>query len=806
MKLLKKITLLFNHAFAWLNNTWVRYKPDIIRILKWVWEKFKFICRKFFIIPPGKKWYIKVGWRIGNALVLFVLYLIIVDFNLFWMFGRSPNIRYIFHPRQKITSELYSADGVLLAKYFDENRNPLKYQEIPTAFLGGLMATEDNRFYLHHGIDLQATLSVFWYMLKGEKRGASTITQQLVKNLFKTRDNYSRGILGHIPGLKILIYKTKEWIAAIKIEMLYPKDRILTMYCNTIDFGSNSFGLKTAARTYFNKAPSELKLEEMAVLIGMLKAPTSYSPVLHPERSLERRNTVLSRMLRMEIFNKRVYDSLTALPLKLKYQPNANEDSDNNYIREAVRNFLKTWLKENNRDLYEDGLKVYCTIDSRLQTLAEEAMVKHMKRLQKRFEQQWEGQNPWSDRSGKEIPYYIENIASNTRYFINLRNKYKGKVDSIQYYLNLPRKMRVFTWDGEKDTTISFMDSIRYYNRFLHAGFFGMNPNDGQVKFWVGGINPKYFKYDHIRQSRRQPGSTFKAFVYAAAMDNGYGPCDKFSDIPVTYNYEEKGQKKSWSPRNADATFSGREVTLKYAFAKSINSVAVQITKLLGWKKVIEYAYKMGIQTPLQDVPSVCLGSSDVTLYELINAYCPMVNGGYRIDPVLVTRIEDQQGRVLYQSSENKEQVLSEEIAFYLQQLLLAGLTEPGGTTQALFEYDLFRYKTDFGGKTGTSSNHSDGWFVGVTPGLVAGTWVGGESRSVHFKSSELGEGCKTALPIYGYFMEKVVSDERFTDLGGRFPKPDIKITREYTCHTILPPSDTLSGDSTLVDPDQVPE
>ncbi len=768
----------------------------IIKYIIYIWQKFVVICKKFFIIPSGKKWHTKVLWRLGNVIVLFMIYLFLVDNNFLWLFGKSPNISHIFHPRQKITSELYSSDGIMLAKYYDENRTPLKYQEIPVTFLGGLMATEDNRFYQHHGIDLKATLSVFWYMAKGEKRGGSTITQQLVKNLFKTRDNYSRGILGHIPVLKILIYKTKEWIAALKIEFSYPKDRILTLYCNTIDFGSNSFGLKTAARTYFNKSPAELKVEEMAVLIGMLKAPTSYSPVLHPERSKNRRNVVLSRMCRMGIFSQQVQDSLAALPLKLNYLSNAGDAGENNYIRDAVRNFLKTWLKESHHDLYEDGLKVYCTIDSRLQALAEEALEKHMKRLQKRFEQHWEGQNPWSDRKGKEIPYYIENIASNTKYFSLLKAKYQGQADSIRFYLNYPRKMKVFTWEGEKDTTLSFMDSIRYYNRFLHAGFFGMDPNDGQVRFWVGGINPRYFKYDHIRQSRRQPGSTFKAFVYAAAMDHGYGPCDKFSDIPVTYNYTEKGQPKSWSPRNADATFSGREVTLKYAFAKSINSIAVQLTKELGWKKVIEYAYKMGIQTPLQDVPSVCLGSSDVTLYELIDAYCPMVNGGYKVNPVLVARIEDQQGNVLYRGTANKEQVLSEEVAFYLQQLLLAGLTEPGGTTQALFEYDLFRYKTDFGGKTGTSSNHSDGWFVGVTPGLVAGSWVGGESRSIHFKSSELGEGCKTALPIYGLFMEKVVGDKRFATLGGRFKKPDIKITKEYTCHTILPPSDTLPADS----------
>ncbi len=769
------------------------------KILTFIKEKSRWLLRKFFLFPPGLAWYYKVLWRIGNLLVIGMLCMMLVDMNFLWLFGKSPRIRHIYNPEMKITSELYSADGVMLAQYFDENRTPMKYEEIPSQFLQSLIATEDNRFYQHHGIDFKAALSVFWYMAKGEKRGGSTITQQLVKNLFKTRSDYSRGLLGRIPGIKVLVYKTKEWNAALKLEFLYTKEEILTMYINTIDFGSQSFGLKTACKRYFNKAPKQMLPEETALLIGLLKAPSYYSPVTHPKRAAERRNVVLQQMCKAKIIEPKVCDSLLKLPLKLHYLVEATDGTDNNYIREAVSNYLKSWLKESGHDLYTDGLKIFCTIDSRLQQYAEEAVSKQMKKVQKRFFDHWEGQNPWTDRFRKEIPNYIENIAAGTRNGKRLATKYKDQPDSIIYYMNLPRPMKVFSWDGDRDTLLSFLDSIRYSNHLLHAGFMAMSPQTGQIKVWVGGINSRYFKFDHIRQSKRQPGSTFKAFVYAAAMDTIYGPCDTFFDEPVTFTYEENGETKRWYPRNAQAVFTGEEVTLKAAFAQSINSVAVQLTKILGWRKVIQYAYKMGIRTKLQDVPSVCLGSSDVSLYELIDAYCPFVNGGYRIEPILVTRIEDHDGNVVYSSKEDKERVLSEETSFYMQTLLQSGLREPGSTVGSLYEYDVFRFNTDFGGKTGTSSNHSDGWFIGVTPGLVAGAWVGGESRHIHFKSGEQGDGNKTALPIYGYFMEQVTPDKRYRDLLGRFPKPKVKLSKPYGCHTLRAAGDSLQVDSTAV-------
>jgi len=752
--------------------------------------------KHFFLIPKGTPLYKRILLRVIHAIIIIFIGLGMVDNNIFWLFGRSPSIRSINDPDQKITSELYSADGKLIGKYFDENRSPLKYEEIPKNIIKSLIATEDTRFYQHHGVDFKATMSIFWYMLHGEKRGGSTITQQLVKNLFKTRGQYSRGLLGRIPGIRTVVAKTKEWIAAIKIEIFYSKAEILTMYFNTNDFGSNAYGLKTAAKTYFNKKASQLNWEESAMLVGLLKAPTYYSPISHAARSRDRRNVVFTQLVKYDMLTQSQCDSLSNIPLKLHFSVENNYDGEASYFREAVYNYLKPWLKEHHLDLYSDGLKIYSTLDSHMQAYAEEATSEQMKALQKRFNQHWQGQNPWVDANNKELPDYINNVAKRTTMYNFLSEKYKKYPDSVNYFMNLPHRMTVFTWDGERDTTLSSMDSIKYYNHFLHAGFIAMEQNTGFVKSWVGDIDYKYFKFDNVKQSKRQPGSTFKAFVYSAAMENGMGPCDMMTDIPVTYAYVEKGQNKVWAPHNADGSFSGRSVSLKYAFAKSINSIAVQVTKKLGWEKVIEYAHKMGIKTELEDVPSVCLGSSDVSLYELVDAYCPTVNDGYAIDPVLVTKIVDKDGNVIYEYKPEKKRVLSEESAFLMCQMMQGGLHEPGGTTQALFEYDLFHYDTDFGGKTGTSSNHSDGWFVGVTPTLIAGAWVGGESRSVHFRTAELGEGCHTALPIYGLFMEKVLADKRFAYLKGHFPKPTVKISKSYTCHTFVPKADTLPADS----------
>ena len=721
-----------------------------------------------------------------------ILCIFCIDMNVLWLFGKSPHMYQISHPKMSLASELYSADGKLLGKYFNENRTPVKYEEISPALINTLVLTEDVRFYKHHGIDFVSIFGMTKSLFKGEKRGGSTITQQLVKNLFKTRTNYSRGLLGYIPILKTVIYKIKEIVTAIKIEFFYSKKDILTMYFNTVDFGSNLYGIRTASKCFFNQNPAALGYGQSALLIGMLKAPSYYSPIYHPDKARQRRNIVLGQLLKYKEINKQVYNTLTAEPVVLDLAFETNYDGKALYFRQAVSNHLKKWLKDNDYDLYADGLKIYTTIDSRMQDYAEEATREHMSRLQRTFYYHWEGKNPWVGDNGEEVPGFIENMAKKTGYYETIHAKYKGNVDSVNYYLNLKRKMHVFTWKGERDTLFSLMDSLRYYKQLLHAGFIAMDPNTGFVKTWVGGIDYKFFKFDHVKQFKRQPGSTFKAFLYAAAIDKGYGPCDTKQDIPVSVTYLENGQTKTWSPHNSDWEFTGETMTLKHAFARSVNSIAVQLVKEIGWAKVIEYAHHLGITSPLANVPSVCLGSSDVSLYELVDAYCCFVNDGYRVEPVLLTKVTDKNGKVLYTEETKKVRVLSEETAFLMMQLLWGGLTEPGGTTQALFEYDLFHYNTDFGGKTGTSSNHSDGWFIGVTPGLIGGAWVGAEELCVHFRTSDLGEGCKTATPIYGKFMEKVLKDSRFDYLHQRWPKPKVKIKKNYSCHTFATKRDSL--------------
>ncbi len=777
-----------------------RYLWSIIKTLfeyiQKYWKVYGQWRKKLF---TGKVLYQRLLLSVGFWMLYILIFLFLVDVNFLWLFGKSPKMSQIRNPEQKIASELYSSDGKLLGKYFDENRSPVTYQEISPNFIKALICTEDVRFYQHHGIDIKATISALWNSLHGEKRGGSTLTQQLVKNLFKTRTQYSKGLLGWIPGLNIAIYKLKEWISALKIELFYSKNDILEMYLNTVDFGSNAYGLKVAAKTFFNTSTQKLSWEQSALLVGMLRAPTYFSPISQPEHAMKRRNVVLNQLFKYEIISREVCDSLCKLPLGLNFNMEENYDGSALYFRDAVASSIKVWLKDNDFNLYEDGLKVYTTIDSKMQEYAEKSLAEHMRKLQCRFSNHWSGSNPWVDNKGNELPGFIEGIISKTNLYAYLKAKYKSQTDSIEHYLRLPYKMKVFDWkSGSKDTLFSAYDSVKYYNSLLNSGLYAVDPQTGFVKAYVGGIDYTYFKFDHVRQSKRQPGSTFKAFLYTAAMDNGYGPCDTMNDIPVSITYTENGVNKSWSPHNADWEFSRENMTLKHAFAKSVNSVAVQLTKRLGWQKVIEYAYRLGINSKLINVPSVCLGSSDVSLFELVNAYCPLVNNGYRISPLLVTKITDKNGKVLFESASNKVKVLKDETSFLMQQMLMGGLTEPGGTTQALYEWDLFRYNMDIGGKTGTSSNHADGWFIAVTPNLVCGSWVGGESRSVHFRTSELGEGCRTALPICGLFLEKVLKDKRFDYLKVRFPKPSVKILKEYSCHTYYSKNDSLQLDTLI--------
>lgn len=769
-------------------------KERLIRIF----YKAKYFIKDWIRIPKNSPFWMKVLLSSIYGLAFFLFILLAVDINLFWLFGRSPNISEIKDPEISITSSIYSSDGKLIGTLFTENRTVAEYTDLPKNLIDALIATEDVRFYEHNGIDFKATIAAIWSTAKGDKRGGSTITQQLVKNLFKTRKDYSRGLLGYIPGVSTGISKLKEWINAIKIELYYSKEEILTMYFNTVDFGNHAYGINSAASIYFSKKTSELKSSESAVLVGVLKAPSYYSPVSRPERALKRRNQVVSQLYKYGFIQQSFKDSIIQLPLGLKYNRKSLSKGNLTYLRDAIVRFLQPWSKETGHDVWTDGLKIYTTIDSRMQKYAELAVNDHMRRLQRVFNQSSSNVVvPWLDEKNKEIPGYFLELAKALPQYSSIAKRFKNNQDSISAYLSIPHPMRVFSYNGERDTTLSTLDSLKYYSRFFQTGFVAMDPASGFVRAWVGGINFKYFRFDHVNQSQRQPGSLFKAFVYAAAIDNGYSPCDKLTDKSISIKYTENGEQKEWKPQNVDRSHSGT-MTLKHAFARSVNSIAVQLAELVGWSKTIEYAKKLGVKSELAEVPSICLGSSDVNLLEMVNAYCTFVNNGNLVSPQLVTRIEDQDGNVIYEAKPTSKQVLDPETAFLMSIMLRSGLTEPGGTTQGLFEYDLFKYGTDFGGKTGTSSDYTDGWFIGVTPGLVAGCWVGNDNRSIHFKSSHLGEGLRTAQPIYGKFMEKVINDESLKHYRQKFPKPKMKISKSYNCQTPAPKRDTIpsTGDS----------
>ena len=752
-------------------------------------------------------WYKKLLLSGATFLVLFFIYLIMVDINFLWLFGKSPSLSSISNPNQSVASVIYSADGKPLGKYFRENRTPVEFDEISPILIKTLIATEDERFYEHFGVDLKGVFAAVKDMTQGRARGASTITQQLVKNMFKVRSQYSRGILGQIPGLRLLIAKSKEWISAVKIEMFYDKNEILTMYLNTVDFGSNAYGIKTACKTYFKTSPKNLTIEQSATLVGLLKATTTYNPRVNPKNSLKRRNVVLENLRNQHIITAAEFDSIKRIPIKLNYSVESNYDGQALYFREAVAQSLEKWCKDNEMDLYSDGLKIYTTLDTRMQKYAEEAVDTQMRVVQRNFENHWGRENPWRDENHEEIVGFVEDIAKKTPLYKYLVQKYSGQPDSVTYYLNEPRRLKVFDYkDGVKDTTFSCMDSIRYMERFMHTGFVAMEPQTGYVKAWVGDINFETWKYDKVI-SKRQPGSTFKLFVYSTAIEKGLSPCDTRPDNYITWDVMEKGELVKWVPRNANGEYTGQNLTLKAAFARSINTIAVKLAQETGTEAIIKTAHAMGIKTPLNNIPSISLGSSDVSLLELVNSYCTVVNEGKTHDPVLVTRIEDHDGNVLYEYKPVQKQAITYETAFLMTQLLRAGLTEYNATSQNLWTYDIFRQNTEFGGKTGTSSNHSDAWFVGVSPNLVGGAWVGGEHRSIHFRTGKLGEGSKTALPIFGLFMEKVLADNNLSKYRAKFPKPTQPINKQYECMSPRPIEndsiDMLNSDSLFIEEEE---
>lgn len=779
-------------------------RKKIVQGAKWCATKLKAFWKWYKGLYKGRKWYFKTGVVVASAFVAFFVYLGMVDINFLWLFGKSPGWSTINNPITAQASEIYSADGKLIGKYFNENRTPVTYGDVNPVFWNTLIDTEDERFYSHWGVDpIGMFAAAKDAVTKGDGRGASTITQQLAKNLFRVRTEYSTGLLGKIPGIRMLIMKTKEWIIATKLELSYDKNTILTMYANTVDFGSSAYGIKTACKTYFNITPKDLTAAQSATLVGMLKATTTYNPITHPENSLKRRNTVLANMVRRGHLSQAVYDSLSQTPLSLKYNVETNYDGQANYFREAVADYLKDWCEANGYDLYTSGLKIYTTLDTRMQKYAENAATKQMRQVQQNFKNHWGKNDPWIDERGRVIPDFIEGIARKQPVYNWLLEKFPSQPDSITYYLNKPHKVKLFDYaKGSIEMNISTMDSIRYMVRFMHCAFVAMEPQTGAVKAWVGDINFDAWKYDKVK-AMRQPGSTFKLFVYTEAMNQGLTPCDKRRDEYITMQVYDKKKHEvvTWTPSNANGSFSGDSMPLKSAFAKSINSVAVRLGQEMGIKRIIETAEKMGIKSPLEDAPSLALGSSDVNLLELTNAYCTIANDGMHHEPVLVTRIEDKDGKEVFLGPATSEQAVPYKTAFLVQQLLMGGMREPGGTSQSLWGYVGDYRDTDFGGKTGTSNNHSDAWFMGVSPKLVVGAWVGGEYRSIHFRTGALGQGSRTALPICGYFLQSVFRDPAFKQYHGKFGKPrDADITRDmYLCDSYYPRAkkDTTETDST---------
>lgn len=768
----------------------VSFLGRIINVVGAMCRGMRAFWRWYKSIYVGRPWYVKTFSAFASLVVFLLVYSVMVFFNVFWLFGKSPSISSIMNPKTSNASYVYSADGQLLCKFFDENRSPVKYEEVSPLFFKALIDTEDERFYDHSGVDFTGMVGAAKDLVVHRRaRGASTITQQLVKNMFKVRTEYSTGLLGKIPGLSIVIMKTKEILLAFAIEARFSKEEIITMYANTVDFGNGAYGIKTAARTYYNTSPDSLTVDQSATLVGLLKATSNYNPKRNPQRSMKRRNVVLNNMVLHGDLDNATFQRLKNEPTALHFTVENATTGRAQYFRNAIDGDeqLKQWREEHNVNFYTDGLKIYTTLDSRMQQHAEDAVLEKMYEIQQRFNQRWGDDPCWVDEQGNVVPGFVESVAKKTPYYNVLASRYPNHPDSVTYYMNQKREMRMFKYekrDGKvvassQIMNISPMDSVAYMLHFMHAGLVAMDPRTGFVKAWVGDIDYKTWQYDKVT-SMRQSGSTFKLFVYAAAMEQGLTPCDTELDEVFHWNVynEDKGVMEDYSPHNANGNCTGNQMSFREAFARSINIVAVRVGKRVGFSNVRATAETMGIKSPLrpdnanEDKPAMCLGSMDVNLLEMVNGYCTVANYGKHIDPVLVTRIvktnPNGEEEVIYDYMEevNANKAISARAAFFMQKLLGAGLTDAGGTSQSLTDYvDPYTSTTDFGGKTGTSNNYSDAWFVGTSPNLVAGVWVGGEYRSIHFTSGSQGQGSRTALPICGKFFEKVWGDPRLRPL-----------------------------------------
>ncbi len=700
---------------------------------------------------------------IGGLAALGLLYAVYTG----W-FGELPNYAELKDIRNHTASEVYSFDGVLLGRYYIENRTVTTIDKVPSSLLDALVATEDARFYEHTGIDYRSLVRVLVksILLQNESSGGgSTLTQQLAKNLYPRQ---------HHGLLTMPVNKIREALIARRIENLYPKEEILMLYLNTVPFGGNVYGIEAASRRFFNKSATNLQTEESAVLVGMLKATTSYNPRLYPERSQQRRDVVLSQMNKYGYLADSKKDSIQALPLEIDYNFITHNTGLAPYFREKLRHEVQRWLNENPKpdgttyNLYTDGLKVYTTIDARLQRHAEAAMKQHMKDLQKTFYKHWEGRQPW----GEDETMIRRAMLTSDRY---KRGKQAGKSDEeIHAEFTTPTLMTVFSWEGETEKTMTPLDSIRHYQMFLNAGFLAMRPENGHIKTWVGGIDHKYFKYDHVT-AKRQVGSTFKPVVYAAALESGADPCNYIANERRTYS-----DYKDWSPGNSNGKYEGY-YSMEGALTHSVNTVTVDLMMNTGVDQVVDLAHRMGVRNDLPEEPAIALGTADLSLYEMLSVYSTFVNRGLTVKPIYLLGIEDQQGNQIAKFSEKPEfqRAMSQETADLMVEMMKS-VVDSGTARRLRYRYGL---KNEMIGKTGTTQSHADGWFIGATPKLVAGAWVGGDNRLVRFRDISLGQGANTALPIWANFMKSFTEDATFKKLRyARFRPPSRYVQSVLNC------------------------
>ena len=739
--------------------------------------------------------YIKWFWGIiiGGFLTLGLLFLLAS-----WgVFGALPTFEELENPRSDLATEVISSDGKTLGKYYvNANRTPIQYKDLPDNLIKAVVATEDERFYEHSGIDFRGTARAVANL--GRSGGASTITQQLAKNLF------NRGGSSNI--FKRLSQKLKEWVVAVKLERQYTKEEIVTMYFNTQDFIFNAVGIRSAARIYFGKEPKDLDLQESAILVAMLKNPRQFNP--HRERSkaksLVRRNVVFGQMEKNGFITEQEKDSLQKLPLKINFTPESHSDGLATYFREHLRSYLKEWAKEHTKangeeyNIYRDGLKVYTTIDSRMQQYAEEAVVEHMSNLQTYFdkEQKRNKTAPFYDIDKREIEGILRRAKLNSDRYKRLKAAGKSEKE-IDEVFNTATDMRIFTWKGERDTVMTPYDSIRHYKYFLRSGLVSIEPQTGHIKAWVGGINHKYFKYDAVEQQKRQVGSTFKPFVYATAINQlKMSPCDKLPNTPYTIPKEKYGMPEDWTPKNAGGKY-GEEITLKDALAKSLNVITAQLIDKVSPINVVRLAESAGITSKLEANPSIALGAVELSLMEMVSAYSTFANKGLRVSPLMVTRIEDKNGTVLQEFVPETKEVLSEESAYVILDLM-QGVTKVGSGARLRSNYTSggdavtgfpYRFTNPIAGKTGTTQNQSDGWFMGMVPNLATGIWAGGEDRATHFAGLRYGQGATMALPTWGIFMRKCYEDKTLDISKGNFEKPE-NISINLDCSKVTAPEE----------------